>query len=72
MAKMKLKTHSGAKKRFKLTKNGKIKRGHAFRSHILTKKTTKRMRGLRKIGYVADANEATIKKLLPYVSKAQP
>ena len=41
MAKMKLKTHSGAKKRFKLTKNGKIKRGHAFRSHILTKKTTK-------------------------------
>ena len=39
MAKMKLKTHSGAKKRFKLTKNGKIKRGHAFRSHILTKKT---------------------------------
>ena len=33
MAKMKLKTHSGAKKRFKLTKNGKIKRGHAFRSH---------------------------------------
>ncbi len=37
MAKMKLKTHSGAKKRFKLTKNGKIKRGHAFRSHILTK-----------------------------------
>ena len=38
---MKLKTHSGAKKRFKLTKNGKIKRGHAFRSHILTKKTTK-------------------------------
>ena len=41
MAKMKLKTHSGAKKRFKLTKNGKIKRGHAFRSHILTKKTTR-------------------------------
>ena len=45
MAKMKLKTHSGAKKRFKLTKNGKIKRGHAFRSHILTKKTTKLTRG---------------------------
>ena len=43
MAKMKLKTHSGAKKRFKLTKNGKIKRGHAFRSHILTKKTTKQI-----------------------------
>ena len=62
----KMKTHTGAKKRFALTKNGKVKRGKAFRSHILTKKTTKRMRGLRTIGYVADANEATIKKLLPY------
>ncbi len=38
----KLKTHSGAKKRFNLTKTGKIKRAHAFKSHILTKKTTKR------------------------------
>ncbi len=52
MAKMKLKTHSGAKKRFKLTKNGKIKRGHAFRSHILTKKTTKLTRGYRQPSYV--------------------
>ena len=61
MAKMKLKTHSGAKKRFKLTKNGKIKRGHAFRSHILTKKTTKLTRG-----YLDKTNAATIKSMLPY------
>ena len=66
MAKMKLKTHSGAKKRFKLTKNGKIKRGHAFRSHILTKKPTKRTRHLRAGGY-ADATVAgTIRKMIPY------
>ena len=38
----KLKTHSGAKKRFNLTKTGKVKRAHAFKSHILTKKDTKR------------------------------
>ena len=66
MAKMKLKTHSGTKKRFKLTKNGKIKRGHAFRSHILTKKPTKRTRHLRAGGY-ADATVAgTIRKMIPY------
>ena len=40
----KLKTHSGAKKRFNLTKTGKVKRAHAFKSHILTKKDTKRGR----------------------------
>ena len=62
----KIKTHSGAKKRFALTKNGKVKRGKAFRSHILTKKTTKRMRGLRKIGCVDETNEANVKKMLPY------
>ena len=43
----KLKTHSGAKKRFNLTKNGKVKRAKAFKSHILTKKDTKRTRRLR-------------------------
>ena len=51
----KFKTHSGAKKRFNLTKSGKVKRAHAFKSHILTKKTTKRTRNLRKNGY-ADGN----------------
>ena len=44
----KIKTHSGAKKRFKLTKTGKVKRAHAYKSHILNKKTTKRKRNLRK------------------------
>ncbi len=39
----KLKTHSGAKKRFNLTKTGKVKRAHAYKSHILTKKDTKRL-----------------------------
>ncbi len=62
----KLKTHRGAAKRFSLTKNGKVKRGKAYKSHILTKKSTKRKRGLRKIGYASDANATTIKKLLPY------
>ena len=62
----KMKTHSGAKKRFALTKNGKVKRAKAFRSHILTKKSTKRMRGLRKPDYVDRTNEANVKKMLPY------
>ena len=66
MAKMKLKTHSGAKKRFKLTKNGKIQRGHAFRSHILTKKTTKLTRGYRQPNSVDKTNAATIKSMRPY------
>lgn len=48
MPKLKIKTHSGAKKRFNLTKNGKVKRAHANKSHILNKKTTKRKRGLRR------------------------
>ena len=62
----KLKTHSGAKKRFKLTKSGKVKRGHAFRSHILTKKTTKLKRGFRSPSYADKTNEATVKSMLPY------
>ena len=62
----KIKTHRGAAKRFSLTKSGKVKRGKAFRSHILTKKSTKRKRGLRKSAYASAANEATIKKLIPY------
>ena len=46
----KLKTHRGAAKRFSLTKSGKIKRSKAYKRHILTKKSTKRLRGLRKTG----------------------
>ena len=62
----KLKTHSGAKKRFKVTKNGKIKRAHAFKSHILTKKDTKRTRRLRQ-NTVADAtNVKAIRLMSPY------
>lgn len=63
----KMKTHSGAKKRFKTTKNGKIKRAHAYKSHILTKKSTKRKRNLRKGAYADTTNEKAIKLLIPYM-----
>ena len=62
----KLKTHSGSKKRFNLTKTGKVKRAHAFKSHILTKKDTKRKRGLRAGAYADRTNEAAIKRMIPY------
>ena len=62
----KLKTHSGAKKRFNLTKTGKVKRGHAFKSHILTKKDTKRKRGLRAGAYADKTNAPAIKRMIPY------
>ena len=62
----KIKTHSGAKKRFKLTKTGKVKRAHAFKSHILNKKTTKRKRGLRKTTVADKTNVAQVKRLIPY------
>lgn len=62
----KIKTHSGAKKRFKLTATGKVKRAHAFKSHILNKKTTKRKRNLRKTAVVDVTNTAVIKKMIPY------
>ena len=53
-------------KRFKLTKNGKVKRAHAYKSHILTKKDTKRGRRLRQGTYADKTNAATIKLLIPY------
>ena len=62
----KIKTHSGAKKRFKMTKNGKVKKACAFKSHILTKKTTKRTRNLRKNGYADVTVEDIVKKMIPY------
>ena len=62
----KLKTHSGAKKRFNLTKSGKVKRARAYKSHILTKKDTKRTRRLRTTAYAAVTNSATIQKIMPY------
>ena len=64
--KIKIKTHSGAKKRFKVTKNGHVKRAHAFTSHILTKKSTKRKRGLRAGAYADVTNVAAVKSLIPY------
>lgn len=63
----KMKTHSASKKRFKLTGTGKIKRAKAFKSHILTKKSSKTKRNLRQTGYVSPTQEKTIKKLLPYL-----
>lgn len=60
----KMKTNSGAKKRFKLTAKGKIKRKHAFKSHILTKKTKKRKRALTKTGLVHKADENNVKHQL--------
>ncbi|GHV33690.1 50S ribosomal protein L35 [Clostridia bacterium] len=62
----KIKTHSGAKKRFKLTASGKVKRHHAYKSHILNKKTTKRKRTLRQSVIADKTNEANIKILIPY------
>ena len=62
----KIKTHSGAKKRFKLSKSGKVVRGHAYRSHILNKKTTKRKRNLRKTTTADKTNVAQVKRLIPY------
>jgi large subunit ribosomal protein L35 len=60
----KLKTNSGSKKRFALTGTGKIKRKHAFKNHILTKKTKKQKRNLAHTGLVANADMNNIKKLL--------
>ena len=62
----KMKTHRGAAKRFSVTKSGKIKRAKAYKSHILTKKSSKRKRGLRKGTYIAAVEEKKIHKLIPY------
>ena len=62
----KIKTNSGAKKRFKLSKNGKPIRGHAYKSHILNKKSTKRKRNLRKAVEVDATNAKMMKRILPY------
>ena len=62
----KLKTHSGAQKRFSLTKTGKVKRAHANKSHILNKKTTKRKRALRQSAIADVTNTPAIKRMIPY------
>ncbi len=60
----KMKSNSGAKKRFSLTGTGKVKRKHAFKSHILTKKSTKRKRFLTHIDTVNKVDEKRVKALL--------
>ncbi len=60
----KMKTKSGAKKRFSVTGTGKIKRKHAFKNHILTKKETKQKRGLRQAGLVSVADMPRVKMML--------
>ena len=70
----KIKTHSGAKKRFSVTKNGKFKRGHVGKRHLLNGhgKTTKLKRHLRKEGFADSTNVAQLKRLLPYKSVRKP
>ena len=62
----KLKTHRGAAKRFKKTASGKIKRSNAFKSHILTKKTTKRKRALDMPSLVSKSDMKRVQAMLPY------
>ena len=62
----KMKSHSGTKKRFRVTGSGKLMRAKAYKSHILTKKTTKLTRGYRQPCYVDSTNAATLKRMLPY------
>lgn len=63
----KMKTHRGAAKRFKKTGTGKIVRNHAFKSHILTKKSAGRKRTLGKETEVSPANARTVSRMLPYL-----
>ena len=60
----KLKTKRGAAKRFKITGSGKIVRGHSYKSHILTKKSRKRKRKLRKAGLVSKSDMARVREML--------
>lgn len=62
----KIKTNRGAAKRFKTTGSGKIVRNKAFGNHILTKKSTKRKRRLRKSGLVDSTNKRGVSRLIPY------
>ncbi|MBQ9484254.1 MAG: 50S ribosomal protein L35 [Ruminiclostridium sp.] len=66
MAKNKIKTHSGAKKRFKFTATGKIKYQRTNRRHRLTQKATKRKRVNRAAGYADSTNIAEVRALMPY------
>ena len=63
----KIKTNRAAAKRFKKTATGKLKRNKAYKSHILTKKTQKRKRNLRKATVLDQSNVKNMKKILPYL-----
>ena len=65
----KLKSHRGAAKRFKSTATGRFKRGKAYKSHILTKKTTKRKRKLDTPTLVSESDQRKVARMLPYGSK---
>ena len=67
MAKLKLKTNRAAAKRFQVTGTGKLKRNKAYKRHILTKKSTKVKRNLRKATIIDATNEKTMKRILPYL-----
>ena len=64
--KVKQKTHKGVAKRFRLTKTGKVKKRTAGRSHVLSKKTRKRKRQMRKSSYLSGAQAKLVRRLLPY------
>jgi large subunit ribosomal protein L35 len=66
MPKIKMKSHSGAKKRFKQTGTGKFKYQKTFKRHLLTKRSTKRKRHLRAGGYVCDSFHHQVVAMLPY------
>ncbi|MBI5789750.1 MAG: 50S ribosomal protein L35 [Candidatus Schekmanbacteria bacterium] len=63
----KMKSNRGAAKRFRVTGSGKLKFHHAFTSHILTKKSTKRKRNLRKGTYASAMDLANVRRLVPYI-----
>ncbi len=62
----KIKTHSGAKQRFKLSATGKVIRAHAYKSHILNNKSTKRKRNLRQTTVADQTNVVAVKRMIPY------
>ena len=62
----KIKTNKAAAKRFTVTKSGKVRRGKAYRSHILTHKSTKRKRNLRKTSTIAAVEQRNVRRLIPY------
>ena len=64
--KLKVKTHRGAAKRFKVTAGGKVKRGHSGKRHMTGAKMAGRMRRLRRSTLVHDADAANVKRMLPY------